>query len=134
MFKKIAMFLVALAALIFLAARGYAQESKPAPKSTPPAMSELHQAKLQSLVAKRQLVQEKANRLQLEYDKNVKELQEQFAKVSADLEVEVKAAYADAKTTTEAFDINVDDGKFVEKAKINPPAPAPATTSAKEGK
>jgi hypothetical protein len=54
--------------------------------------------------------------------------------VSADLEVEVKAAYADAKTTTEAFDINVDDGKFVEKAKINPPAPAPATTSAKEGK
>lgn len=82
-----------------------------------PTLPKGTQVQLQLLLTQRSLVQEKAARAQLEYEKAVRDLQTQFDKVSNDLEVAVKAAYAEAKVDTKDYELDVEKGAFVAKAK-----------------
>lgn len=82
-----------------------------------PTLPKGTQVQLQLLLTQRSLVQEKAARAQLEYEKAVRDLQTQFDKVSNDLEVAVKAAYTDAKVDTKDYELDVEKGAFVVKAK-----------------
>lgn len=131
MLKKISLFVIGCLVLVIMAMGGLAQD-KPEQKTPPPTMPKIHQVTLQSLVAKRDLVVEKANSLKLTYEKQLADLQAQYQDVAGKLDAEVKAAYADAGTTADQFDINVEAGTFVPK--VQPKAPATPDAPKTEGK
>lgn len=99
-----------LVVLLVLASVAFAL-AQDAPKK-PEALA-LTQIKL--LVAQRDLTQERAARLQLEYEKNLKGFQEQYAKQTTDIEAAMRSLFAESKVSPTEFDLDLDKGAFTKK-------------------
>lgn len=111
----------------------FAQAPTPAPAATVPMIPRLHQVMLQNLVGKRDLLVEKATTLKLSYEKQLADIQSQYADVGRQLDIEIKATYTETMVTPDQFDINVELGTFIPKVQVKTPAPVPdASTEVKK--
>lgn len=115
--SKLIVTIMVVTAMVLTAGYGQTQDKSVTPTTSVapaiPVIPDVDKKEIDRLYSKRQLAQETANRLQLEYEKAMKELSDNFNLLSGQLSQTVDRVYADAKVTKEDFNVDVANGTFV---------------------